>query len=70
MTRVTASVASAMYMLRKMVGAYSSHTTTIQRRVKPLLTPTKKFSVSPATIDMSTGTIRNAQTSSVKPSCR
>ena len=57
-----------MIMDRKMVSAYRSQTSNTQRRVKPLLMPWKKLLVNPARMDMHTGTIRNAHTSSVNAS--
>ena len=53
---------------RQMVGWYISHTWATQRSVRPLDKPTKKFSVTPASIDSTTGTTRKAHTRSVKPS--
>ena len=67
-TSVTARHDSAISMLRKMVCEYKFQTSTIHRSVSPLRTPTKKFVVNPAMIDMITGTIRKAQASNVKPS--
>ena len=67
-TIVQARQASAIPMDRKMVSAYRSQTSNTQRRVKPLVMPLKKLLVNPAITDMHTGTIRNAQTSSVNAS--
>ena len=53
---------------RKMVLLYSDQTSTTQRKVRPLLMPTKKFSVTPAMMDNTTGTSKKAQTATVTAS--
>ena len=52
-----------------MVGWYSSHTSKIHLRVRPLLMPIKKLVVKPAITESTIGTTRKAHTSKVKESC-
>ena len=67
---VTTKHAIAIIKERKIVSEYKSRTSKTHRRVNPLLIPTKKFSVIPASAERKTGIIKKEQTRRVKISCK